>query len=631
MSKFLSIVLAAATALTLAACGGGNGNGPLTGSESGSGGTPSVKYTVSMLSSSPEMPSDGSAPATITALVQNSTNNVVANVPVAFTASSGAVQVTSGTTGTNGTATATLSTGGDTSDRQITVSAVAGTTTATITVSVIGTKLSLSGPSSLVMGAAGTYTATLVDSAGNPIANTSVTITSAKGNTVSASPVTTNSTGEATFSLTATNAGSDTITAAADGIQATQSVAVSSQQFSFTSPAEGSEINIGSSKTVSVTWVNSGTPVNAQPVTFATTRGTFASTGTSTATVNTDSSGTATVTLSSTNAGPATISATASNVSTQVNVDFIATTPASVNVQASPSSVATQGQSTITATVRDVNNNLVPNQTVDFTLTDLTGGSLSAATAISNAEGEATVVYTAGSTTSATNGVTVTAGVQGTAISGSTQLTVAGETVFLSLGTGNSVVDYNPNSLPISTQYELPYSVQAVDSSGHGITGVTVDFTVTSLGYLKGERVWNSVVSTWGTVGSTSVSDPDDYTLDGIDGCLSEDLNDSGIYEASEDYNGNGKLDPGLVASTDISSAMTGTGGSATVNIIYPKDHAYYVAVKLTATASVSGTQSSTSVSFWLPGAAADFNTENTAPPGPTSPYGIATTCLDPN
>lgn len=630
MSKFLSIVVAAAAALVLAGCGG-SGSGPLTGSESSSGGgTPAVKYTVSMLSSSPQMPSDGSTPATITALVQDSTNNVVSGVPVTFTASSGAIEVTTGTTGSTGTATATLSTGGDTTDRDITVTGLAGSTKATVTVSVIGTKLSLSGPSSLVMAASGTYTATLVDSAGNPIANTSVTITSKSGNTVSASPVTTNSTGEATFTLTATTAGSDTITASADGIQTTQSVSVSSQQFSFSTPGEGAEINIGSNKTVSVTWVNSGTPVNAQPVTFATTRGTFTSTGTSTATVNTDSTGTATVTVSSTNAGPATISATGSGVSTQVDVDFIATAPNNINVQASPSTVATQGQSTITATVRDVNNNLVPNQTVDFTLTDLTGGSLSAATAITNAQGEATVVYTASSTTSATNGVTVTASVQGTAVSNSTSLTVAGQTVFLSLGTGNTVGTYPPND-QAAIQYELQYSVQAVDSSGHGISGVTVDFTVTSLGYLKGGRVFSGSPGSWGTVGSTMGSDPDVYALDGLDGCLSEDVNNNGILDPGEDYNGNGKLDPGLVASTDVSSVVTNSVGSGTVNLIYPKDHSYYVAVKLTATASVSGTQSSTSVSFWLPGAAADFQNSNTAPPGPTSPYGIATTCIDPN
>lgn len=629
MKKFVSMVVAIA-ALALAGCGGGSG--PLTGaSSSGSGGTPppQVKYTVSMLASSPQMPSDGSTPATITALVEDSTNNVVSGVPVTFSASSGAMEVTAGTTGSNGTATAALSTGGDTSDRQITVTGVAGATTATVTVSVIGTKLSLSGPTSLIIGNSGTYTATLVDSAGNPIANESVTVKSANGNTVSTSPVTTNSTGEATFTLTAANPGADTITAAAEGIQATQSVSVSNEAFSFSSPSADAEIEIGANQAVSVTWVNNGAAVTAQPVTFATTRGTFTSTGTSTATVNTDSTGTATATLSSTNAGPATISASGSSVSTQIAVDFIATTPSSINVQASPTSVATQGPSSITATVRDTNNNLVPNQTVDFTLSDLTGGSLSAATAITNAEGQATVVYTAGSTTSATNGVTVTATVQGTAVTSSTSLTVAGQTAFLSLGTGNVVVEY-PIGSTAPTQYELPYSVQAVDSSGHGISGVTVNFTVTSLGYLKGGRP-AYVNGIWATVSSTTSGDADLYTLDGVDGCLSEDANKNGILDPGEDYNGNGKLDPGLVASTDVSSGVTNSAGSTTVNLIYPKDHAYYVAVMLTATATVSGTQSSTSVKFWLPGATTDFTNSNTSPPGPASPYGTETTCINPN
>lgn len=633
MKKLVSMLVMAAATLALAGCGGGSG--PLTGA-SGSGGSPppAVKYTVSLLSSSPQMPSDGSTPATITALVEDSSNNVVSGVPVTFTASSGAMEVTQGTTGATGTATASLSTGGDTSDRQITVTGVAGATTATVTVSVVGTKLSLSGPSSLIQGNTGTYTATLVDSAGNPISGESVSLKSANGNTLSASPVTTNSTGEATFTLTASASGSDTLTAAADGISATQAVSVSDESFAFTSPQEGVEIPIGGTWTVSVTWVNGGTPVASQPVVFATTRGTFGATGTSTATINTNAQGVATLTVSSNNAGPATISAnggTGSNaVSTLVDVDFIATTPTSINVQASPASVVTQAQSSIIATVRDTNNNLVPNQTVDFTLNDLTGGSLSAATAITNAEGQATVVYTAGSTTSATNGVTITAAVQGTSVTSSTTLTVSGQTAFLSLGTGNVVLEYPPGSTD-PTQYELPYSVQAVDSSGHGISGVTIAFTVTSLGYLKGGRVYTSPPGTWETVSSTGSGDADLYTLDGIDGCLSEDTNNNGILDPGEDYNGNGKLDPGLVASTDVSSGVTNSAGSTSVNLIYPKDHAYYVAVMLTATATVSGTQSSTSVKFWLPGAAADFNTATTAPPGPVSPYGVATTCIDPN
>ena len=67
------------------------------------------------------------------------------------------------------------------------------------------------------------------------------------------------------------------------------------------------------------------------------------------------------------------------------------------------------------------------------------------------------------------------------------------------------------------------------------------------------------------------------------------------------------------------------------MNLIYPKDHADWVAVRLTATATVQGSQSSTSVDFWLPGAAADYTSPTTSPPGPVSPYGQANTCSDAN
>jgi hypothetical protein len=86
-------------------------------------------------------------------------------------------------------------------------------------------------------------------------------------------------------------------------------------------------------------------------------------------------------------------------------------------------------------------------------------------------------------------------------------------------------------------------------------------------------------------------------------------------------------LIPGSVVTTDVSSAVTGTGGSASVNLIYPKDHAYWVQVALTATATVSGTQNSTTAQFILPGLAADYTTQTNAPPGPVSPYGQATSC----
>jgi hypothetical protein len=84
---------------------------------------------------------------------------------------------------------------------------------------------------------------------------------------------------------------------------------------------------------------------------------------------------------------------------------------------------------------------------------------------------------------------------------------------------------------------------------------------------------------------------------------------------------------PGSVASTDVSSAVTSATGTASVNLIYPKDHANWVQVALTATATVQGTQNSTTATFWLPGLSTDYTNASVNPPGIISPYGQNATC----
>jgi len=583
------------------------------------------------------MPSDGSKPATISALVRDSKNNVVANVPVTFQASSGALTVTQGTTAANGTATATLATAGDPTDRDIKITGTAGASTATVDVSVIGTKLSMSGPSNMVLGDTQPYTVSLVDSAGGGISGQSVDVTSAKDNTLNPSTFTTSTSGQGSFTVKAVNSGTDTLTAAAAGLKVSQAVAVSNDSFTFTSPAANANIRIGTPETVTIIWKSSGVAKAGQTVNFSATRGTL-----SAAAATTLADGSASVTISSTTAGPSVISAGSTGVSAQVIVNFIATTPHAIALQASPTTVSTQGQATIAATVRDLTGNLVAGQVVDFTLNDSTGGTLSAASATTNGQGQASVTYKASSTTSATNGVAVTGTVQGTSITGSTTLTVAGETVFLSLGTGNTIAKFS------DTQYELPYTVQAVDSSGNGVNGVTVTFSVASLGYGKGAMGWNGAIWIPGGVGNQPVFSTEPNfatdsshgyasTIAGLDACNTEDPNNDGIED--DDYNGDfgskqpGEpvIYPGQVASTDVGSAVTASGGTAKVNLIYPKDHAVWVPVRLTATATVQGSQSSTSVDFWLPGLADDYNKQNNTPPGVVSPYGTANTCANAN
>src|SRR6476660_1430165 len=83
--------LLAAVTLALCACSGSDNS--ITNPGGTTGGSSSAA-TLTLLTSSPQIPSDGSASATITALVRDATNNVVAGQAVLFTATSGALVAT---------------------------------------------------------------------------------------------------------------------------------------------------------------------------------------------------------------------------------------------------------------------------------------------------------------------------------------------------------------------------------------------------------------------------------------------------------------------------------------------------------------------------------------------------------
>jgi hypothetical protein len=596
-----------------------------------------------VVTSQPQIPSNGSATATVTAFVRDANNQFISGVPVQFSTTSGGFTSPSTTTDDSGQATASLGTAGDQTNRTITVTATAGTKSATVDVGVVGTSVSLSGPTSLVQGNAGTYTVSLTDSAGAPISNKSVAVTSSKGNTLSAATLTTDPSGHATFMLTGSVSGTDTVTATVLGQAAATNVSVSNQNFAFTVPAANTLVALGASQAVTLVWTSSGTAQTGQTITFSTTRGTFNGGANATATAVTDGTGTASVTIAAATAGPAIITASSSGVSAQVALIFVATNPNNIDLQASPTTVTTQGQSTITAIVRDINNNLVDNQTVAFQLTDVTGGSISVGSAVTDVQGKAQTVYTASSVASATNGVIISASVPAVpAVTPATvHLTVGGQTVFLGLGTGE-VISENADK----TQFIMPFVVQAQDSGGNAVNGVPITLTIRSVQYAKGG--YYNFNSAWV---QTGVPNPvTAYTtapLPAITECPNEDLNNNGILDPGEDTsgtgNGNGKLDPGNVAAvspgtvttaaTTITngSSTTTVNGSAALTVTYPEDHANWVQVVLTASATVSGTETSTTSTFWLPILASYLTTVTSSPPGFDSPYGTATMCTNPN
>jgi hypothetical protein len=216
-----------------------------------------------------------------------------------------------------------------------------------------------------------------------------------------------------------------------------------------------------------------------QPVDFATTRGVL--------TPNsgvTDSDGEVVVQIRSANAGGASITAqTTDGPSTQRAVEFVATDPDSLEVQADPFTIAPNEQATITAILRDPNNNLVKNKQIVFQLDDVTGGNLSVGAADTDSQGRGQTVYTASSTTSASEGVVITAFVQDApGVTDDTALTVARREVFLSFGTGNEISAPNP------AQYSMPFVLVVTDADGNAVVGAEVQLSILSTHYLKG--VW---------------------------------------------------------------------------------------------------------------------------------------------
>lgn len=625
MRNFKTGLLGTLLAVALAACGGGGAENDAFRPGQPTTPTTAVAQTLTITTSAPVIPSDGSAPADITVYARNANNQFVSGVPVTISSSSGGLNVTAAVTGQAGTATATLSPAGDPTPRNITVTATAGTATASIVVAVGGTALTLSGPASLTLQQTGTYTVSLADSSNRAVANTPVTITSAKSNTLTPATLTTDSQGRGTFTVTAVNGGNDTITATALGIKTSQAVAVNADQFVFTAPAANTEVALGATQTVTVNWKVAGVAQVNQPVSFSTTRGTVTPLS-----PTTDGAGNITAQIQATNAGGGVITASGGSSQATLPVEFVATTPASIDVQPSAFSIATGQSSTLTAVVRDAAGNLVKNKTVVFTLVDVTGGTLSVGSAVTDSQGRAQTVYTASNTASANQGVLITATVQGTAIAKQVALTVARREVFISLGTGNSITEVASN-----TQYQVDYAVQVTDANGAGVPNVPLSVRVLSVRYYKGYRALlaNNCLgaTTTGTGWGTCYTLTGSYSPSLAASCPDEDVNHNGQLDPGEDSNNSGRIEAGNIVAVSPGTATTDASGLAVVHLTYPQEFAYYLDVQLSANATVQGTEYVRSSTFMLQGSADDFG-GTISPPGPVSPFGTSiTSCSDKN
>ena len=612
---------------------------------------------IDLLVSNPQLNSDGASTVTLTALVKDSSNRALANQAVAFSATSGLVTVTSATTNASGAATATLGTGADKGNRTITMTAATGTINATNTVNVVGTTITISGQNSLVLNDSTTLTISLKDSAGNGIANKQIDVSSLYNTVNNQAPtvvttITTDTNGQGTVTLKATDAfaRTDTITAAsvAMGTTGTFSVSVTANvNFTFTLPTPaGKNIAINTNEPVEILYTTAlGVPVDGVTVYFATSRGSLSAPSAVTGAVTTGKA--KGVTVSSNNPGTAILTAyVTGGPSAQLSVEFIATSPTKMTLQADPPVIGTNISGSITqksaiiAVVRDAEDNLVKNKTVNFTLaTDPSVGYISPVSATTDSFGTVTTTYFAGVTPSGASGVVINAAVAGTAVTASTTLTVAQKPLFITLGAQNALTGVSP------VFYQQDFGILVTDAAGNPVSGATVTATITPVVYMKGN--YNIVGASWtqsltlNGAGSRHLPAGYPWPTTPANSCSNEDLyyyGDAahpsyllnGYLDPLEDGNANGKLDPGGVAAV-TSSVTTGANGTGALSVIYDKKYASWVIVRLDVRVIVAGTEGSAYEVFTLGALADDVKSTAPYPPFGTSPFGTSTTCSDDN
>lgn len=568
--------------------------------------------TLELFANSIQLASSGSDDVELIALVKNDQSVLMEGVDVSFSAQTGSgveLQLTQPQTEADGTARAVLTSQNDASNRTVTITASAGSLSQTVDITITGTEVTINGASSVILNDSVDYTIRVQNSDGESILNQNVVLSAANG-TLSTTTVNTGANGQATVRYSATTSGQDTITASALNASASFTIQVQQDEFNFVNlPTE--EVPLGDVQTITVQWRQDNNPVVGEDITFSASRGQI--TGSSTAT--TDANGQASIDISSDNAGISSITATATDtsgavlVSALTQIEFIATTPATIIADASPDILGPDGQtSTISAVVRDANGNLVKNSVVNFNVSDVSTGFVSPSQATTDSKGIATTVFTSGSVSS-NEDVVVTASVaEDEAISDDVLITVGARAFDIVIGTGNEIEQATP------TSYLKRFAVFVSDSAGRPVSGVNLTASVNptkfSEGgvYWRGEWLFDSVNSNWVQANITQ--------------CANEDINANGILDAGEDTNGDEQLTPGIVGTVTLTNnGVTDENGYAELEYRYPENYARWYFAEISVFGQSTGSEAQATTTFLLSILADDIGDENVSPAA--NPFGV--------
>jgi adhesin/invasin len=433
--------------------------------------------TLAVTASPASIEANGRSTSTLSATVKDANGNLVAGSSVAWTTSAGGLGSNSSLTNSSGVASVVLTSSTTAGDATVEATAGSAKGSSKVTFAVgAASKVEVSAnPTSIEATGASTTTlsATVKDAHDNPVSGIAVAW-STSGGTLGSPSTLTNASGVATVELTSsTTVGDATVQARAGSATGTGTVAfvpVASNKVEVSASPTSIVANGTSTTTLSATVKNAqGNAMGSGiSVSWTTSAGMLGSTSSTT-----NGSGVATVVLtSSTTAGTATVRATGSGATGSASVAFTAGTATAITLSATPSSIVADGASNaaLSATVKDVNGNLVSGTTVAWSTNR---GAVDKGTSVTNANGVATAVLT--SSTSAGD-ATVRASVGSVNTTG---------TVTFAPGVAHDVtVSASPTSIEANGTSTSTLSATVKDANGNLVgSGKTVAWT-TSAGSL---------------------------------------------------------------------------------------------------------------------------------------------------
>lgn len=402
----------------------------------------------------------------------------------------------------------------------------------------------------------------------------------------------------------------------------------------------GTDVMINENKSFSIAAPN---VPNGQTVYVSTTKGTL-NNGSRTGSVVpvVISGGKGTVSISSSVPGSTKISVEYKGENLlQDSINFVSTDVQKLLLQFENTTVTTNGETKVVATVRDSDDLPIKNAIVEFSIVrDESGGNLSAAYALTDENGIASISYYAGGLGTRNGGVTIRASVNRVMMNEreisvptqiiDKQLTVQSNASYISFGQSDKVITSADH-----VYYIRNSSVFVNNNVGRPASNqeVAIEFIPTS--YLLGE--WYVIPARgqepikWGQRHYTSRNSLQPVLFAPI--CANEDDNINGILDAGEDRNNNGKLDPiGYVTVLSQNGGeviegkfmRTDATGKLDFSIRYTKQVSEWMTGKLKVTTKVDGTEFVNYQEIELPPLVNDVVLNDTSPQRPNwvSPFG---------